>query len=433
MRVLANKPIDFLVKWHVPLLVFLGVSSTLVIKGGYTYWCLFLSILGLYHVARNPRFLLSTLRREDMDGSFAWLLGCFFLSSILSIFIYAFHGYSIGGFQSVLPFLVYPFFISIISKENFLTPIFLCGSATAALGATFFALIQIFYLGEARAFGHINPITFGDTCLIFSTACIIGFIELGVPGKVDRFKIILFVGGLSGLIGSILSGSKGGWLSLITIYTYWIWRSTSKAATKKRYLLPVAIVFITLVFYFLIPDHIVKNRIASGWNGLITYLETGEVTEGSVSIRLELWKVGIRIFLESPLVGSGDFYTHLRRIELAQSGEYPQMVADIRTFDNEYVNRLAAEGLIGLASTLLIFAGPLLAFNKFRKSSIDTVRALALIGMALPVLYFEFGLSVSIYGTNAFRQVYASWSILLLSLIAAELRIHRKPSISGST
>lgn len=432
MKVLSTQPLNFLVKWGVSFLIFLGVSSTLVVKGGYTYWCLLLSILGAFHIARNPRFLLSTLRREDMDGSFAWLLGCFFLSSLLSIFIYAFHGYSLGGFQSVLPFLVYPLLISIISKEDFLTPIFLYGSATAAIGAAVFALIQIFYFGEARASGHINPITFGDTCLIFSTACIIGFIELEVPGRIDRFKMILFVGGLSGLIGSIMSGSKGGWLSLITIYTYWIWRTTSKATPRKRYLLAAAIVVITLAFYNLIPDHIVKHRIVNGWNGLITYLETGKVTEGSVSIRLELWKVGIQIFLESPLVGSGDFYTHLRRIELAQSGEYSQMVVDIRTFDNEYVNRLAAEGLIGLASTLLIFAGPLIAFNKFRKSSIDTVRALALIGMALPVLYFEFGLSVSIYGTNAFRQVYASWSILLLSLISAELRIHRKPSISSS-
>jgi len=430
MRVMTTKLLGLLAKWHIPLIVFLGVSSTLVVKGGYTYWCLLLSILGTYHIARNPTFFLNTLRQEDMGFSFSWLLGCFLLSSILSIFIYAFHGYSLGGFQSVLPFLVYPLLISIVSRENSLTPVFLCGSATAALGAAVFALIQIFYFGEGRASGHINPITFGDTCLIFSTACIIGFIELEVPGKIDRFKLILFIGGLSGLIGSIMSGSKGGWLSLITIYTYWIWRTISKATPRKRYLLAAAIVVITLALYDLIPDHIVKHRIVSGWNGLVTYLETGKVTEGSVSIRLELWKVGVRIFLESPLVGSGDFYTHLRRIELAQSGEYSQMVADIRTFDNEYVNRLAAEGLIGLASTLLVFAGPLVAFNRFRKSSIDSVRTLALIGMALPVLYFEFGLSVSIYGTNAFRQVYASWSILLLSLIAAELRIHGKPSIS---
>jgi O-antigen ligase len=428
VKALITQPINLLVKWHIPLLVFLGVSSTLVVKGGYTYWCLFLSILGVYNIARNPILFLNTLRRTDMNGSFIWLLGCFLASSILSIFIYAFHGYSLGGFQSVLPFLVYPLFISVIAKENFLAPIFLCSAATAAIGAALFALVQTFYLGEPRAFGHINPITFGDTCLIFSTACIIGFIELEAPYRNDRLKIFLFVGGLSGLTGSLLSGSKGGWLSLITIYTYWVWRSTSNTTARKRYFLVAAIVVFTIIFYHLIPDHIVKNRIASGWNGLITYLETGKVTDGSVSIRLELWKVGMRIFLESPLVGSGDFYTHLRRVELAQNGTYSQMVADIRTFDNEYVNRLAAEGLIGLASTLLIFVGPLVAFNKFRKSSIDTVRALALIGMAIPVLYFEFGLSVSIYGTNAFRQVYASWSILLLSLIAAELRIHCKLS-----
>jgi O-antigen ligase len=182
-----------------------------------------------------------------------------------------------------------------------------------------------------------------------------------------------------------------------------------------------------------VPKETFGNRLIDGWRGLQTYAATGEITEMSVSIRLELWRVGLRIFSEAPLAGRGEKAAAQRRLELSQTDEYSSLVAEINTFDNTYINILTASGILGFLAHMAAFILPIFAFSKFQNHQIPSIRALSMVGVMLPILYMEFGMSVSIFGTNAFRQVYASWLVLLMGLIASELNVDRKLSQSPTS
>lgn len=425
MKNLQSKVPGSIQTYWVHFLILFGIASTLTLKGGYTYWGLVLSTFALMKMAVIKKEHDSWYSDPMVRHARAWLFGGFSCYIALTFIGLLFHGYDLGAYQIVLPFLIYPAFASAVYHKRVPAQLFFLAAALGSIGAFWFAVLQVFFWAQPRAYGHLNPIPFGDTCVVLATACIIGLLELELRFSKRRYLIrsILLIGGVAGLLASLLSGSKGGWLSLVMVTIFGIVRSISLLRPRYRpYALFLYFCFAVSV-YWIIPDDIVKNRLVSGWSGLVTYVTTGTVTDGSVSIRLELWKAGWQIFLENPIAGAGE-QAQLRRVEIADVGLFSDLIKNLNTFDNEYINKLAGTGVLGLLSSLVLFFSPIVCFSKLRKSDIDTVRALAITGLALPILYMEFGLSVAIFGTNAFRQVYASWMVLILALIASELSRH---------
>ncbi len=403
-------------------LVFFGIASTLVLKGGYTYWGLILGAVALVRMVFVRKPQSNWYSDPKVRRARTWMLVGFSGFVILTFIGYVHHGYDIGAFQIILPFLIYPAFASIVYHQRIPALLFFLAVAIGSIGACCFAVLQVFFWDQFRAYGHLNSIPFGDTCVVLATACIIGLLELELEFCRRRalFRSILFLGGVAGLFASLLSGSKGGWLSLVMVALFGIVRSIFQMRSRYRPYAAGLYFCLAITIFFTVPNHLVKDRLVSGWNGFTSYVTTGNVTDGSVSIRLELWRTGWLIFLENPILGAGKD-AHLRRVEIAEVGNFSELIKNLRTFDSEYINKLAGTGIVGLISSLILFFGPMVCFGQLRRSDIDTVRALALMGMALPILYMEFGLSVEIFGTNAFRQVYASWIVLILALIASEL------------
>jgi O-antigen ligase len=418
----------------VHLILAVGTCSTLVAWGGYTIWPLALSLIGLSTWFRDRSSRGKWFEEPRVRTARRLIFSAFFCFIVFSVTLGIYHRNPVGGYQAVLPFIVHPLLASVIVRHQ-VTPLwFWIGTSAGAVVAALFAGFQIFVMGLSRAHGLINPITFGDTAVVLCAASLIGLSHLDFSQNENKkLRIWLVAGSIGGMIASLLSGSKGGWLSLCTVFVFAIIKIIRPINLAKKISTLLFIILLLITTFTVIPKETVQGRLESGWHGLSTWLKTGEVTEMSVSIRLELWTVGIQIFKENPWLGAGHEVTQQRRLDLAASGQFSPRVAEIKTFDNEYINRLANGGILGILPSILLFVLPFCAFYQFRNHANSSVKALAFLGMILPVLYMEFGLSVAIFGTNIFRQVYSSWLVTILAMIAVLLQNDAKKSLTNKS
>lgn len=74
--------------------------------------------------------------------------------------------------------------------------------------------------------------------------------------------------------------------------------------------------------------------------------------------------------------------------------------------------------MVGALAVLTAYLGVWLAFWRWRSHADLQIKTLATIGLLLPPMYLEFGLTVSVFGTNVFRSVFVMLSVSLLALMA---------------
>jgi O-antigen ligase len=179
---------------------------------------------------------------------------------------------------------------------------------------------------------------------------------------------------------------------------------------------------------FLMPVHVL-DRIFSGAIGAYIWFTQGVVTDGSVSFRLELWRMAWYAFLESPLLGlsSDEIFSRMKTLVDAGVLNEPALL-QYPTIDSQFFGDLAEGGLLGLSSTVALLICPLVAFARFRHHQNLAVRELGLVAVWVCLLFAEFGLSASLWGQSTYRQFYVSWLLLLLGLIAVELSKATEPA-----
>ena len=136
---------------------------------------------------------------------------------ILHVALTAYHQEPAKDFGNILPFVLSPLVLIAIIRNEPDPHYFWYGCATGALLSFIIALAQVYLLDAGRAYGFSNAITFGDTAIVLGTSALVGLFY-GYAGFQHSYqRAYLLVGGGSGLISSLLSGSKGGWLSLVMV------------------------------------------------------------------------------------------------------------------------------------------------------------------------------------------------------------------------
>ena len=295
---------------------------------------------------------------------------------------------------------------------------FWLGAALAAVVACCYGAYQHYHLGIGRAYGHMNPITFGNTSVVLSLTCLIGATSSFFIRR--PFGVFLLLCSVCAAYASLMSGSKGGWLGLVTVYGLGVHRYWKEFGRQSPLMVAAAILALVCVIGFAMPSH-VFDRLSSGYMGGYSWLAQGDVTEGSVSFRLELWRLAWHAFLESPLIGVSSAEIFSRMKVLTETGvlNQPSLLQN-PTIDSQFFGDLAQGGVIGLSSTAVMLLCPIIAFARFTRSDNPAIQQLALVAVWICVLFTEFGLSASIWGQSTYRQFYVSWLLLLLGLIAVE-------------
>jgi len=289
--------------------------------------------------------------------------------------------------------LVVPIFLAIRSVRFPLAYVF-AGIIMGAIWAGGHGIYQREFLNIYRAGGGASHVTaFGNISLLM------GMMSLASVSLFKQHKytmVLLALVGLSfGIMASVTSGSKGGWISLPLLL--WIAIDLLEKPTyAKRFVSVLVMATIAAIAY--LSSGLVQSRIDVVIPSLITYFTSGEIADGSVGPRLEMWSASWIIFTQHPIFGAGVGNYFTEKVALIEQGVIQATVGSYVQSHNQLLQSLAEGGVIGMACVYSIYA----ALIALYKNALTKTKSMAVCGLMLAIAFMDFGMADGIWSiTNA--------------------------------
>lgn len=266
------------------------------------------------------------------------------------------------------------------------------GAAFGALAACGIVLVRWLALGVDRVHvPGINAIPFGNLSLV------LGVLSLLWALRFSQTSLLFLLAALAGLVTSLLSGTRGGWVTLPAValvlafcHGAEIRRAWSAQPMPVRVLAGVGV---ALVIVFAVWQAL--PRATALIDDLRGYLGQG-VTRTSVGLRLDMWHAAWTLFLQKPLLGWGEGAMRPELQRLIAAGELNEQARYFGfQLHSDVLDTLARRGLLGLITLLLVYAVPLVGFVRRLGCGDADVRTFALAGTLVVVTFVGFGLTQS--------------------------------------
>ncbi|MDP3670955.1 MAG: O-antigen ligase family protein [Telluria sp.] len=284
------------------------------------------------------------------------------------------------------------------------------GVIAGALAGALLVGYQRAELDLDRPGGLINPITFGDLSLC------LGLVALAATLDFRRAHRAIWpgLGAIAGLLGSILTGTRGGWVALALAAFLFVRYSHVLSARRVRALMALGAVLLAGSYF--VPDTGVRERVAQGVADVESYVAGGSAFT-NVGIRLELWKGASMLIKERPLLGVDRlaYPNHLRAY--VEQGRLDPVVLPMPHLHNDALQSLVTGGIPGLLAWSVTLLAPFMFFARVlaRHESVSQQQlALALAGLLVVTSYFSFGLTEVIFWSVKGSMFYALMIFLLM-------------------
>ena len=336
--------------------IFLFFSLLLVFPKGYNYGStalLILSVLFLCYLLYK-RVSVSTIVKQNKA---IFVVTTFYF--LVSLFFIFFHGEKINLIDNPLRAFLFLSVIIFVVYSSVKFDVLLYSIPLGAFISGVVALYQYYILNLESAFYYQMKIQSGDMAMslgLFSFSVAFYFLD------VKKSKLALFsVGcGIFGVLASILSFARGGWISapFIVITLLFLY----------RYLLSRKVLIgLSLILCFggalLMMNNQFTGRISDAKYQLDVYLSSYNKVS-SVGERLDMWKIGSKAFLEHPVSGWSlkelDYY----KKDLADKDVVTKASISFSHLHNQFIDELAKKGIVGGIAILSIFIIPLYLFYR---------------------------------------------------------------------
>ncbi len=312
----------------------------------------------------------------------------FFISKLFILFIN-------GNFE--LEFLDYPFrFVMALAiylairKFGVLQSVFIASIFFASFAAFLVAIYQVVFLNDFFATGGLHKIKFGGFSLLFSCFSIIMLIfkrDLSKAGS-----ILLVFSFIFALIASVLSMSRGAWISIpvFLVFLFLLVRNF-RANISLKHFVSFSIIFFTIAFsVFLLSPKLQSRMVVVVEHAGNYFDEDKKIVRGSTGTRLEMWKASMLMFQENIWLGVGiDEYDNEKNA-LIKDNVISKKIRQYSHPHSDYFLILAEQGLIGILFFISLMAGLFFSlFQCFRQFGSWPF----LCGMWLVVAYLIYGLT----------------------------------------
>lgn len=303
------------------------------------------------------------------------------------------------------------------------------GIALGALCAGGIAAHEHFWLGRWRPDNGMNAIPFGNLALLLGTLSLVALVFL--PHALGRRfavlqKVALILAALAGLLASVLSGTRGGWV-VFPALALLLFGAALTSLPRGRVVALVAMLVAALLAMAFFPRASVTARVSQGVDNLQEYTQ-GEAGS-SLGVRLEMWRAGWHLAQVKPVLGWGEGRLEARRDQWVAEGRFEPGISQYDQLHSDTVDTLARRGGVGLVTLLALYLVPLLLFWRYwrqgAKAKNREVCAFALCGVLLVVAFAGFGLSQSMLrdarGLSGFLGLLvACWCLLKEAVVATE-------------
>lgn len=313
--------------------------------------------------------------------------------------------------------LAIPIFLAICVKGLNVRWLYM-GIFAGAFSAGLLGIYQKYYLGQDVAHGMHWKTIFGNTSLILGAISLTYLIKDDYDRRATILKKIALLAFIMGVLGSLCSGTRGGWIAL----PFLLWLIYSRMITSAQIKLGIYTLAGAILITTYTANDFVNNKVNKAVDEVAYYM-TAQNPDGhsSVTSRFEMWRGAIMMFQESPLSGIGYKKFGPALSELRERGEIKTLEAH-KEFHNhahsDILNTTAEQGLIGLVSLLALYIGTTFFFIKNYKFN----PRLATVGLVLNLGFIIFGLTDTVLQSSLTSKFY----VVMLAAFAGQLSFERR-------
>lgn len=401
---------DKAVRGWVSVSTFMLGAVALVIPSGYSVGALLLLLGSAVLLFSRPRLALS---RQDK-----WIMLVMLAFCLTGLWEIAIFQEELREFDRPSRFLLaIPVLLLVMAYPPRFAFLW-SGLVVGALGAGGWAGWQKLVEGTDRATGYTYVIQFGDISMLLGILCLAGLgWALAQPHRKSWFALLL-LGALGGLLGSLFSGSRGGWVGLPFVFLV-LYRAYGGLMTRRTQGVLAVLCIAGATTVYAIPQMGVQQRVHSAFSDIARYT-AGEGQMSSLGARFEMWHGASLLIAERPLLGWGETGYPVGMNRLADDGIVAPRVAERYGHPhNEFLNAQVKQGILGTVVLLVLYLVPLKLFSRSLRSPNMRLRSLATAGTLLPVAYIDFGLTQSLLEHNSGAMVYAFWLAVLWGCYSA--------------
>lgn len=284
------------------------------------------------------------------------------------------------------------------------------GIAAGGVGALGVALYQCKFLGMPKASGFTNAIQFGDLAMYlgFAAWCLAWF-----GGRSAKQAFWLWLCGACGVLGSLLSETRGAWVVAPLLMACVLWMLCQQGRIKVAVVSVFAVA--GLVAVMAIPyGNKLMQRADLAVTELNSYMaDPQKAAETSIGQRMEQWRLALRMGAEKPWLGWGKQGTIDGKRAFVEQGLAHPSVMQYGHAHNEILDMWVKCGLVGVFVLLLFYAIPLAVFwptqRRLGRVPVDrrqAAMALRLTASLLPLAYFGFGWTQVFFAHNSGNMFY---------------------------
>ncbi len=280
------------------------------------------------------------------------------------------------------------------------------GLVIGAIGAGSWAGWQKLVVGVERATGYTYVIQFGNLSMLLGILCLAGLGWAYAQRHRHAWLTFLAIGALFGILGSLFSGSRGGWVGIPFILLV-LYRGYGRHLPLRLKVAAAALVLGGAALVYAVPQTGVQPRVLKAFEDIERYAE-GESRTSSLGARFEMWKGATRLIMEKPVIGWGE--NGYRQGMEALGDEdivHPRVAEKYGHPHNEFLNAFAKRGVIGLGVLLALYLVPMSLFGRELHAPDLQRRSLAIAGVLLSVAYIDFGLSQAFLTHNSGVMMFA--------------------------
>jgi len=401
-----NAPFSQLGNAYSRFAVFIFCAVSLVIPSGYSIGAALILLGGLFCLIRHPSL------RHQLQPDDYWLFAIFLFFGLVGIISALYHGGSSRLFDKPARFILAPLGLFLLLRAKDLLPAWWAGAAIGGWTTGLWAIQQKITHEVERATGYTYVIQYGNLSMLLGLWCIAGIMWARQRHQYRRAWLLLMsTGAIMGIVGSLLSGSRGGWVGIPLVLLVF-YRAYADQLRKKTQALIALALLVAAVGVYLAPGLNVQQRIHEIYTDIQTYIVQSN-PHTSLGARFEMWQGAVELIKQRPLTGWGETGYTPALEQVVQAGTVHDIVLRFGHPHNEILNHLTKHGVIGLLSLLLLYALPFKLFGRGLQHPDLSQRAVAVAGVLLAVTYIDFGLSQAFLSHNSGIMFYAFGCVII--------------------
>ena len=286
--------------------------------------------------------------------------------------------------------------------------IFLWGIPLGSAGAGLMALWQVGVQGLDRATGYTNAIQWGNMALLLACfSCI--YATVFWRQRTVLWRLLVLAAAALGALASLLSGSRGGWLSLLLVLPMlMVLVRMYRPRYFGRLLLGCAALVVALAAVVACMPRF-SERVDEVYQNVHTYLVAGD-SSTSLGIRLEQYRLALQMIGEKPWLGWGmhGYVDEMHR--RVDAGAFGPAIREYNFIHNDFLDIWVKLGVPGVLLQAALFASLLWLFWPTRRRMARWVAdstawreamLLRILGSLVPAMYLVFGMSQQFFVHNS--------------------------------